>query len=281
MFQIQTPAKINPLLYILKKRPDGYHELYMHMVPISLFDTLRFEDNGHQGIQLSVEGIQIDGDPNQNLVLKATRLFEQRSGKLVHQTIHLQKQIPVGAGLGGGSGNAAGTLVALNYLYQSPLTVEQLKMAASELGSDVPFFIEPCPCEVQGRGEKIQPLSTYPSCWLVVVKPPFSISTAQAYGQCRPLLQKEFPSIPSFDAFLQNLYNQFEVTLLPNFPELLRIKEILLQNGALAALVSGSGSSVFGVFRNQMEQQQAYAILSSTVLGNVFLCQTLTYHRYC
>ncbi len=291
--QIQTPAKINTLLHILKKRTDGYHELYMHMVPISLFDTIRITPNQKDGIVLRTENTDC-GSTDDNLVVKAAKLFATQSGIEVHLDFHLTKRIPVGAGLGGGSGNAAGVLQALNHLYHAPFTMMQLHQMASSLGSDIPFFLEPTPCEVKGRGEQLHPLSHYPSGFVVVVKPSFSISTSEAYSHCRPVPMTETPDpMTDLKQLSSRLFNQFEASLLPAYPVLSKIKQQLCQLGALGALVTGSGSAVFGLFSEKTIQQQAALNLSQTLFNKapipaepnpmsigVFCCEILHQHSY-
>lgn len=278
--KIKTPAKINTQLYILRKRSDGYHELYMHMVPITLFDTITFQPNSDQGIQFSMEGVLFDGDMESNLVVKAVRAFEKASGIKVHQSIHLEKNIPVGAGLGGGSGNAAGTLQALNHYYNAPLSSDIIYSIAASIGSDVPFFLNPRPCEVRGRGEFITDLHNYPRFFLVVIKPTFSIPTKIAYAKCKPVFLSEFPVISDNKSLGNSLFNQFENTLFTEYPQLLTLKRMLIQYGAFGALVSGSGSSVFGAFTDESFQKQAARILSEEVEGSVFCCKSLLEYQY-
>ena len=284
--KIQTPAKINPLLYILGKREDGFHELYMHMVPVSLYDTLTFAENKKQGLNFQIKGASFSEPDEDNLVVRAVRAFEQVSRIKVNYDILLEKKIPYGAGLGGGSGNAAGTLQALNYIFRdstesagliSPGTLHEI---ALELGSDVPFFIKPGPTEIRGRGEKLRDLPDYPKFHVVIIKPSFSISTLQAYQNCLPKMQDKFPSIRSFDDLNSQMNNQFESSLLVQYPVLSKLKTLLLENGAFGALVSGSGSAVFGVYNNKDKQNQAYKDLTCLQVGEIFSCETLVNHRY-
>lgn len=278
--QIQTPAKINTQLHILKKREDGYHELFMHMVPISLFDTITITSNTTHQHQLSWEG-QPCGDPQENLIIKAANAFSQHTGLANYFNFHLEKRIPVGAGLGGGSGNAGGVLQALNHFHNSPLTIAELQTLAATLGSDIPFFINPQAVKVYGRGERLEPFDYFPLCHLLVIKPPFSVSTAQAYRRCRPNPLIAPPQrVKSVGELAQSLANQFEVSLLPEFPMLAQIKQRLLQNGALAALVSGSGSAVFGVFDSEVAQHQALRQLQQEQWGDVFSCRTMDNYQY-
>jgi len=284
--KIQTPAKINPLLYILGKREDGFHELYMHMVPVSLYDTLTFAENKKQGLNFRIKGASFSEPDEDNLVVRAVRSFEQVSRIKVNYDILLEKKIPYGAGLGGGSGNAAGTLQALNYIYQGSsesggiISQETLHEIALELGSDVPFFLKPGPTEIRGRGEKLRDLPYYPKFHVVIIKSSFSISTLEAYQNCVPKRQVKFPSVRSFDDLNSHMINQFECSLLVQYPVLSKLKTLLLENGAFGALVSGSGSAVFGVFNNKDEQNQAYKDLLCLQIGEIFSCETLLNHRY-
>jgi 4-diphosphocytidyl-2-C-methyl-D-erythritol kinase len=283
---ILTPAKTNPLLYILGKRKDGFHELYMHMVPVSLFDKLSFSNNNKKGLIFQIKGETFSEPPEDNLVVRAVRLFEEAAGITVDLNIILEKHIPSGAGLGGGSGNAAGTLRALNNIFclsstsAGRMPPETLFELALELGSDVPFFLEPTPCEIRGRGEKLIPLTEYPEFLLVIIKPALSIPTPDAYLNCRPEKRTRFPEVKSFTDLNSHLYNQFETSLLSQYPLLSELKSLLLKNGAFGALVSGSGSAVFGLFNNKILQIQAFKNLSCLQLGEIFYCETLTTHRY-
>lgn len=284
--KVQTPAKINPVLYILGKREDGFHELYMHMLPVSLYDTLTFTANKSNGLSFQIRGAAISLPNEDNLVVRAVRSFEQYSGITVHQDILLEKHIPSGAGLGGGSGNAAGTLHALNCIYRKSsdsdglLPLETLHEIALDLGSDVPFFLQPLPTEIRGRGEKLTKLPEYPKLYVVIIKPPFSISTHEAYQNCLPKRQVIFPNIHSFDDLKCQMNNQFESSLLSQYPVLSKLKTLLLENGAFGALVSGSGSAVFGVYNKKEKQNQAYTNLSCLQIGDIFCCETLVNHRY-
>ena len=284
--RIRTPAKINPLLYILAKREDGFHELYMHMVPVSLFDTLSFSKNNEKRLNFRMNGASFSESPEENLVIRALRSFEQACGITAALDVFLEKRIPSGAGLGGGSGNAAGTLRALNHIFRESsskeglLPPETLYELALELGSDVPFFLEPLPCEIRGCGEKLNPLAEYPKLYVLIIKPPLSISTPEAYKNCRPKAYTTFPEIKSFDDVKNSLNNQFEISLLEQYPVLSELKSLLLKNGAFGALVSGSGSAVFGIFNKKELQNHAFKNLSCLQIGKIFSCETLAAHHY-
>ena len=160
------------------------------------------------------------------------------------------------------------------------MSPETLHEIALELGSDVPFFLKPGPTEIGGRGEKLRNLTDYPKFYVVIIKPSFSISTLQAYQNCLPKRQKKFPSIRSFDDLHSQMNNQFESSLLVQYPVLSKLKTLLLENGAFGALVSGSGSAVFGVYNKKDKQNQAYKDLSCLQIGEIFSCETLVNHRY-
>ena len=219
-------------------------------------------------------------------MVRAVRLFEEATGVTADLDIVLEKHIPSGAGLGGGSGNAAGTLRALNNIFRLSSTSavllppERLFELALELGSDVPFFLEPSPCEIRGRGDKLIPLKEYPEFFLVIIKPDVSIPTPDAYLNCLPEKRTSFPKVKSFTDLKIHLNNQFEISLLSQYPLLSELKSLLLQNGAFGALVSGSGSAVFGLFNKKILQIQAFKNLSCLQIGEIFYCETLTTHRY-
>ena len=284
--KIHTPAKINPLLYILGKREDGFHELYMHMVPVSLYDTLTFKKNKNLGLNFKIRGASFSEPDEDNLVVRAVRAFEKVSRVKVNYDILLEKKIPFGAGLGGGSGNAAGTLKALNYLFRNPSTssglipTEVLHEIALELGSDIPFFLKPRPTEIRGRGEQLRDLPDYPKFHAVIIKPSFSISTYEAFQYCIPKSKTKFPIIRSIYELNSQMNNQFESSLLVQYPLLSKLKTLLLENGAFGALVSGSGSAVFGVYNNKNKQNQAYKDLTCLHVGEIFSCETLVNHHY-
>src|ERR1017187_779716 len=178
----KSPGKVNLLLNILGKRPDGFHELETVMHPVNFFDVIRFERGGG-GIQLACDEPALPVDA-QNLVYRAAEAFLKLHDPRAGVRIHLQKKIPLAAGLGGGSGNAATTLLALNELYDQPLAAKILCEIAATLGSDIPFFLQNKPALATGRGEKIQPLENFPALCgkaFLLIHPGFGISTAWAY----------------------------------------------------------------------------------------------------
>ena len=259
-----SPCKVNLLLNILGKRPDGFHELETVMYPISIFDRLSFS-RGNHGIELSCSDPALPTD-SRNLVYRAAEAFFRIAGIKDGVGIYLEKKIPLAAGLGGGSGNAAVTLLGLNELFDEPLGEEQVQEIAASIGSDVPFFLQKKPALAIGRGEKIQPLDRFPAIQgaaFLLVHPGFGISTAWAYQQLASFptalngqsgrAQKLISLLQT--STLQNagpeLYNSLEAPALEKYPLLALFQEFLRQQGAEAALMSGSGSSTFAIVKSQ------------------------------
>jgi 4-diphosphocytidyl-2-C-methyl-D-erythritol kinase len=261
MLEKASWCKVNLLLNILGKRADGFHELETVMHPVSLCDRLTFERAG-AGIQLSCSDPRLPVNSN-NLVVQAASLFAKAAGLGLGDgvRIHLQKNIPVAAGLGGGSGNAAVTLLALNELFGHPLPLARLEELAAALGSDIPFFLQSGPALATGRGEIIQPLSGFPAmrgvCF-VLVHPGFGISTPWAYQQLAhfPAALHGSPGRArrlmallqvSLEAAAVEFYNSLEAPALRKYPLLEMFREFFRENGAPAALMSGSGSAIFAL----------------------------------
>ncbi len=256
----KSPCKVNLLLNILGKRPDGFHELETVMQPVGLYDEIHFERGG-SGIQLTCDEptLPVDG---KNLVYRAAEAFLTLHHLHAGVRIHLKKQIPMAAGLGGGSGNAATTLLGMNELFDSPLPAKALESMAAALGSDVPFFLQTGPALATGRGEKIQSLNPFPALHgkaFLLIHPGFGISTPWAYQNLarfpdalngRPgRAQKLIAGLQTVDlaAASAEFYNSLEAPALEKYPVLALFQEFLRTNGALAALMSGSGSTTFAI----------------------------------
>lgn len=248
-------SKINLGLRIIRKRTDGYHDLETIFYPLPLQDIVEVVRTG-QPTQFTTSGIVIDAAPEQNLCMKAYGLLQQLH-ELPPVQLHLHKAIPSGAGLGGGSANAAFTLKLFNSKLNLGLSIEQLLDYALQLGSDCPFFIINKPCLATGRGEILEPVNlSLQSYTLVLVHPGIHISTAWAFGQIRPAASvqplKEIIGMP-VDAWKDNLVNDFEQPVFAAHPEIGSIREKLYEAGANYAAMSGSGSTVFGLFKNVPE----------------------------
>ena len=273
-----TPAKINTILRILSKRDDGFHEIFTHMVPISFFDVLTLQEHSMKRFSFRCNLQELEG-PN-NLVWRALKLFEEASGRTVRLIIHLQKRIPTGGGLGGGSGNAAATLLALNRWYDEPLSEKELQNLSDQLGSDVPFFLNPRPTLATGRGNILRTLQNYPLGEILLVTPTFKISTAKAYVMCKPRMHTHSILPTTLTMLASEIENQFHESLFPSYPELNRICELLLEFGALAAAVSGSGSTVFGLFDDYRERNFAMTKLQELTDYASIPCKMLSSHNY-
>ena len=259
-----SPCKVNLLLNILGRRPDGFHELETVLQPVRVFDRLSFARSGH-GIQLSCNTPALPTDAR-NLVYQAAALFLAAAEIKEGVRVELEKHIPLAAGLGGGSGNAATTLLGLNELFGGPLAPEHLQRLAASLGSDVPFFLQDQPALATGRGERIEPLELFPAlrgAAFVLIHPGFGIATAWAYQQLarfplalngRPGRAQELISrLRSADlaAAGAEFYNSLEAPALEKYPLLALYQEFLRANGAAATLMSGSGSTTFAVAQSQ------------------------------
>jgi 4-diphosphocytidyl-2-C-methyl-D-erythritol kinase len=259
----QSSCKVNLLLNILGRRADGFHELETVLQPVPVCDRLSV-GVAAPGVHLTCNDPRLPTDGT-NLVHRAASAFLAAAGVKDGVRIHLEKKIPLAAGLGGGSGNAATTLLALNDLFVGPLTPAQLHGLAASLGSDVPFFLQSKPALATGRGEIIQPLEPFPALngvALLLIHPGFGISTAWAYQQLahHPSALNGTPGRgPRLVALLQQadlapagaeFYNSLEAPALTKYPILELYQEFLRQNGAAATLMSGSGSTTFALAPN-------------------------------
>ncbi len=251
-----SPAKINIGLQILNKRTDGYHNIQSVMHPVGLCDILEINTlpNSDQSFLFSQSGIRFEGDLEENLCLQAMELFRKET-QIPPVQMHLHKQIPVGAGLGGGSSNASTTLLGLNALADNPLTVRQLSDLAAILGSDCPFFLDSQTMLMEGRGEILTPLSlSLEEIYLVLLFPEIHVSTQDAYAgvipAIPPLQLNELINEP-LSRWEELIENDFEKSVFKRYPQLDSLKRELYSNGATYASLSGSGSSLYGLFKEQ------------------------------
>ena len=249
-------CKINIGLRVVRKREDGYHDLETIFYPIyGLHDELEVQP--YISTQFIQEGFQVDCKAEDNLIIKCFQRMRAKYPQISDVRIRFKKNIPFGAGLGGGSSDAAHMAIALNEVFDLGLTQEQLAAEVRPLGADCPFFVYNTPCYAEGIGDELTPISLDLSgLRLVMIKPNCSVSTKEAYagiirhpeveGQIRTALTEGF----SFDAMRPLLINDFEQTVFPHHPEISQIKQHLLSAGAVYAAMSGSGSTVFGLFEN-------------------------------
>jgi 4-diphosphocytidyl-2-C-methyl-D-erythritol kinase len=245
---IQAPAKVNLALRILARRPDGYHDIETLMVPISLADELDVEVSEGDGIELECNTPDIPSGPN-NLVWHAADAFMQHTGLRFRARIALRKRIPHGAGLGGGSSDAAAALKALDHLNKTNLGAQKLEEIAATLGSDVPFFIRSRPAMCHGRGELMK-AAEIPPARILLLKPPFPVSTPWAYQSWMP---RQTTTAPRQFLGKVEIVNDLEGPVFQKFLLLPAIKTWLLeQEEVSAAMMSGSGSTIFAVLRGEV-----------------------------
>ncbi|HHN65994.1 MAG TPA: 4-(cytidine 5'-diphospho)-2-C-methyl-D-erythritol kinase [Nitrospirae bacterium] len=262
---LKSPAKINWFLLVTGKRSDGYHNIFSLMQKVSLYDTLVFETSEDKEIHLVSEM----GIPEEdNLVYRAATFLKKERGCSMGARITLHKEIPLEAGLGGGSSNAATTLIGLNMLWELNLPVDTLISIGSRIGSDVAFFITEGPSLVEGMGERITPIGMGGGLplYILIVKPPFGVSTAEAYRGLSSYSRVDRSLVELFlDAIKRKRYNllsgvlrnDLEGPVLLRYPQLKEIKDRLSGTGAIGTLLSGSGSSLFAVYDERDEAERA------------------------
>jgi 4-diphosphocytidyl-2-C-methyl-D-erythritol kinase len=253
--EIKAPAKINIGLNIINKRLDGYHNLYTLFYPIyDLHDTLKFTLS--ERFEFICNDKNIPCDEN-NLVVKAKLLLEELTRKILNVKIELEKVIPSQAGLGGGSSDAAATLISLNELFRLNLKDDELNRIALMLGSDVPFFIKAKPAIGKSRGEILELIDIEIDEYIVIVNPGINISTKEAFANIKPVRKeldyRKYIIANKLDYKLlrEIVFNDFEEFAFYKYPEIENIKKIFYDSGALYASMSGSGSTVFGIFSDE------------------------------
>jgi len=266
--RLRAPAKVNFRLDVLRRRQDGYHDLRMIMQRIDLCDELEISASREPGIGLTCDGADIPADSS-NLVWRAASEILKLSPVKTGLQIKLKKNIPVAAGLGGGSSDAASTLMGLNKLLKTGLTDEELMSIGVRLGADVPFFIFKKPAVAEGIGEKLTPLEQIPKLWLLLVNPGIHVATSWAYRNLNLTTEKVAAKLPflykSPEDVSEILSNDLEAVTIEQNPVIAVIKGLLLSAGAAGALMSGSGSTVFGIFADESTAKKA---LQSLPAGN-------------
>jgi 4-diphosphocytidyl-2-C-methyl-D-erythritol kinase len=289
--KINVPAfaKVNLGLRVHGRRPDGYHEISTVFQTVSLRDTLSFQAAADGSLNLVCSDPSIPDD-NSNLVLRAASALRERFGVSQGARVELEKVIPAGGGLGGGSADAAVTLAALATLWGIETDAGELAETGARLGADVPFFLTGGTALGTGTGTDIRPLEDAPQMHLVIVAPGVHVSTAEAYGALgAPALTKvgalvnlsvsrteaDFP-----DSLCDVWSNDFEAVVVRLHPEIGRARERLVGSGAARVMLSGSGSSVFGVFESKGEAERASEALKAEGRWKVFACETLTRAEY-
>lgn len=280
---LKARAKINLALDVLYKRDDGYHEVAMVMQSIALADTV--------GLAMQPEGITVTADiagldcgPS-NLAYRAAALLQEACGVSRGVRITLTKNIPLAAGLAGGSADAAAVLRGLNVIWGLGLELEELERLGAKLGSDVPFCLSGGTQLATGRGEALSPLPPLPRCWVVLAKLPVDVSTAWVYGDYDAARVHRHPEINGMKAALARqdiagvaglLGNVLETVTIPAHPEIARLKQYMLEYGALASLMSGSGPTVFGLAENRDRAGDIAARLAEVTTARIIITETVS-----
>ena len=285
--RLQAFAKINLGLDVLGKREDGYHEVRMIMQTIRMYDQLDMRKSVEPGIHLTTNKKYIPVDEN-NLVWRAAKLMMDTCGIMEGVSIHLHKVIPVAAGMAGGSSDAAATLVGMNRLFHCGLSKEKLMELGVQIGADVPYCVLRGTALAEGIGEKLTVLPPMPDCWILIGKPGISVSTKYVYTTLDLNTDTVHPDIDGMKKALEdrNLYgitermgNVLQDVTIPAYPEVERIKEQMKTLGAVNAMMSGSGPTVFGIFDNEEKAQEACQKLrESGSCHQVFL--TVPFNNY-
>lgn len=287
MFSLPSFAKINWTLRVLGKRADGFHELFTVFQTVSLHDTLEFSSSDVLTLTCDDRNLAT-GDSN--LIMQAARALKQRFPKTGGGNIHLRKTIPFPGGLGGGSSNAAVTLIGLARLWQLDI-VGDLQAVAAELGSDVPFFLQGGTAAGAGRGEIVDPTGDGDARYMLLVTPAVKVSTHEAFAALRvgasltsDALERSLTvcrnEARSLDPLHSELINDLERTVFSAYPEVARVKETLLGLGAVNAAMSGSGATVFAVFDKQETRQAALAALDEESSWAKFAVSTISRSEY-
>jgi 4-diphosphocytidyl-2-C-methyl-D-erythritol kinase len=288
-FKLPSFGKINWTLQVLGKRPDGYHELVTVLQTISLHDELTFRARDDEQFVLSCNDQAIPVDQT-NLIWRAASALRERTGHDKGVEVHLEKQIPSQAGLGGGSSNAAVTLLGLNDLWDCGLSLGELSAIAATIGADVPFFLTAGTAIGEGIGTQLSVLPDAPNRQLIIVSPRVGVSTKDAYEALNQpsltthsstsILARSFAPSNLADSDQWPLQNDFENVIFEIEPEIRRAKTALLDSGARGALLAGSGSSVFGIFPDEESRQRGLDSLKVETGWRVYSCNTISRAEY-
>lgn len=284
-FKIDCYAKVNLSLDVINRREDGYHNLEMIMQTVSLKDILTVSvdtDAGKTIIEVGCSNGEVPQNDD-NLAAKSTKLFLEKAKQTAAVKIYIEKNIPMGAGLGGGSSDAAGVLTALNEIFNNPLSIKELADVAGAIGSDVPFFLYGGAMLAEGTGTKLSPVSAPKGMVVLIAKPKFSVSTPYVYKNLclngdiwHPNTKKVIDALKKSDLKMlaENAGNVLETVTAAEHEEIGHYKEIMMQCGAVYALMSGSGPSVFGIFESEDGAEKAYTSLHK-LTDEVYITRTV------
>ena len=262
-------GKINLSLDVLGRKENGYHEVSMIMQTVGIYDTISLSKIDGDGILLTVSTKELPLDDN-NIVYKAIRLIKEEYGIETGVSVHIEKQLPIAAGMGGGSADAAATLRGMNRLFNLELNETELEELGLKLGADVPFLIRGGIALAEGIGERLTELEPFPECALLIVKPKLGVSTKEVYEAFDSLSEVKHPDIDSVVKGLgksslcdivKDLGNVLEEVTVRKHRIISEIKQLLLENGAVFSMMTGSGPTVFGVFESEKEAEEAKLVL--------------------
>lgn len=272
--QLKAYGKINLGLDVIRKRPDGYHDLDMIMQMVDVYDDVIIEKKAGEEIVVKADAAVLSNGKDNLAYMAAKMLFDEfgiKSG--VEITIH--KRIPIAGGMAGGSSDCATTLIGINEMFNLGLSKQQLMERGVKLGADVPYCVLGGTAIARGIGEALTPLPTPPQCHVIIAKPPISVSTAYVYGHIRPDEITKRPDIEQMTLAIKEqdlnklsdlLYNVMEEVTVSEYPVIEKLKSIMLENGALNSIMSGSGPTVFGLFDDREKAQAAMKALDSKEL---------------
>lgn len=264
--ELKAYAKVNIGLDVVRRLDNGYHEVRMIMQTLSLHDTLLLEMCSQEGIFVTTDAEELTC-PEENLVYKAAKMLFENHGLSGGIRIHLQKRIPIAAGMAGGSTDAAAVFRGMNQLYQLGLTVEELMEMGVKLGADIPYCIVGGTYLSEGIGEKLTPAPAMPECYVLVAKPSIGVSTKWVYENLHANELKDHPDIDgmlkamsedNLEELAGRMDNVLERVTVTKYPVIAKIEKLMLEQGALRAMMSGSGPTVFGVFKTEEAMNRAY-----------------------
>jgi 4-diphosphocytidyl-2-C-methyl-D-erythritol kinase len=279
-YTVKAPAKINFALDVLGKRPNGYHDVAMIMQTIALYDTITLSKLDSE-IRLTSDSAAIPTD-ERNIAFKAAHYLKTKYNIKTGVHIHIEKKIPVAAGLAGGSTDAAAVLKLLNKVWDIGLSKPELMSAGLELGADVPFCIQGGTCLAEGLGEKLTIIDTTPDCYILLAKPSVEVSTKEVYQGLKLDEILERPDIPlmlqairkqDIRELCSSMGNVLETVTTKMHPIIPELKQRMMENGAIGSLMSGSGPTVFGIFEDMSSAQNAYNNIN-TLVNEIILVKT-------
>lgn len=263
---LQAPAKVNYRLDVIRRRPDGYHDLRMVMQRVNLCDIITITLTETPGITVTCGKNGVPDGPG-NIAWKAAKALLDLADQGMGAVIDIAKNIPVAAGLGGGSSDAATVLMGMNELLGLQLSEQRLMEIGLTLGADVPFFVFQKPALAEGVGEQLAPMPAMPPVWVLLVNPGVHVSTAWVYRSLQLTNRDGLAKLPELFRSIEDICsifsNDLESVTIPAFPVIAEIKEIMLREGAAGAMMSGSGPTVFGLFRDRESAERARTVLTA------------------